>query len=149
MQGLLYKHILPSLILKDRATTSLLYILWPFFFYFHPLGKKWMSPSQQQLENKSLRKELTVFPADSQSEAFPFLIAVILYLFLCLLLNREANMICSVYTLYGQIFTDQFGFSKNIHKFLPVEAFKWERISIYKQFPSDQIFSENTIMCFL
>ena len=46
------------------------------------------------------KKELSVFHASSQSEAFPFLIAVILSLFF-FVLNRGANLISSVNTLYS------------------------------------------------
>ena len=67
-------------------------------FKFHPVRKNLMSP---HFENQSLRKEFTVFPANSQSEAIPIFIAVILSLFLCLFLKREANMTYSVYTLYS------------------------------------------------
>ena len=54
------------------------------FLKFHPVGKTLMSPIPQQFENQSLRKEFIVFPVNSKNEAFPFLIADIFSLFLCL-----------------------------------------------------------------
>ena len=62
-----------------------------------------MSP---YFETQTLRKEFTVFPANSQGEAFLFFIDVILSLFLCLLLNKEANTTLSVYTLYSICWAD-------------------------------------------
>ena len=51
-----------------------------------------MNLQSPQFENQSLRKEFIVFPANSQSKAFPLFKAVILSLFICFFSNREANM---------------------------------------------------------
>ena len=58
------------------------------FLNIHSVGKNWLSQSHQNVETQSLKKEFTVFPANSQSKAFPFLTAVILSLFRSLMLNR-------------------------------------------------------------
>ena len=66
-----------------------------------PSSRKECLPSQLQLENQSFRKELSVFPANSQSEAFSFLIEIILSLFLCHEKRGQFNKFNVHFVLYS------------------------------------------------
>ena len=72
-------------------------------------------PIQEQLENQYFRKKLSVFPANSQSESFPFIIAVILSLFLCLEQRGKFDKFSVQFCILqaGQIFNNKFGFREN------------------------------------
>ena len=70
-------------------------------FKFHPVGKNLMSPQPTAFWESIPSKDLTVFTANSQYKPFSFHKSVILSLFLCFFFNREANLICSVYSFYS------------------------------------------------
>ena len=80
---------------------------------FHSVGRNFMSP---QLENPFLRKDFTVFPANSQTKGF-----FMLSFYPCLVVSSwiarpRQHLQWPLYILKaGQIFTTLFGFSDNLH----------------------------------
>ena len=73
-----------SYALKDGATLYSFNILGQFFQNSIQQEGIECFPIQEQLENQYFRKKLSVFSANTQSESFSFIIAVIFSLFLCL-----------------------------------------------------------------